>query len=398
MSKSKGNVLDPIDLVDGIDLDALLKKRTTGLMQPKLRPKIEKATKKQFPDGIPEFGTDALRFTFAALASNGRDIRFDLGRIEGYRNFCNKIWNAARFVLMNVDESVPPADAKNYSLPDRWIRSQLSVTITSVRTHIENYRLDMAAADLYEFTWNKYCDWYLELTKPLLQSADTPAEVKAATQRTLIEVLETTLRALHPIIPFLTEEVWQRTAPVIGISGDTIMLQAYPEASDFKRDQEAEQELNWIMGFILGIRQIRGEMNIAPGKPLSVILQDPSAGDLEMLEQHRLYLGKLARLEEINVLEAGNAAPTSATALLGGMKILVPMAGLIDPDAERERLGKRREKTAAELQKIEGKLGNKNFVDKAPDAVVAKERGRQEELQQELTQLDAQISKLAEIA
>jgi valyl-tRNA synthetase len=397
MSKSKGNVLDPIDLIDGIDLDALLKKRTTGLMQPQLKPKIEKATKKHFPDGIPEFGTDALRFTFAALASNGRDIRFDMGRIEGYRNFCNKIWNAARFVLMNVDEKLAPADPKNYSLPDRWIRSRLGKTIAESRDHIEHYRLDLAAKSLYEFTWNEYCDWYLELTKPLLQSEDTPAEVKAATQRTLIEVLETLLRTLHPIIPFITEEVWQRVAPVAGIAGETIMLQPFPEAKDFVKDDKAEQELDWIMGFVLGIRQIRGEMDISPGKPLTVLLQEVAPTDRELLEQHQLYISRLARLEDIRVLSAGEEAPTSATALLGGMQILVPMAGLIDVAAERERLQKRRDKAAAELAKIGAKLGNASFVDRAPEAVVAKERERQEGLQRDLAQLDTQITKLTEL-
>jgi valyl-tRNA synthetase len=397
MSKSKGNVLDPIDLIDGIDLDALIQKRTTGLMQPQLKPKIEKATRKHFPDGIPEFGTDALRFTFAALASNGRDVRFDMGRIEGYRNFCNKIWNAARFVLMNVDEQLAPADPQHYSLPDRWIRSRLGKTIAESRDHIEHYRLDLAAKSLYEFTWNEYCDWYLELTKPLLQSDDTPAEVKAATQRTLIEVLETLLRTLHPIIPFITEEVWQRVAPVAGIEGDTIMLQPFPEATDFASDDQAEQELDWIMGFVLGIRQIRGEMDISPGKPLTVLLQDVAPADHELFKQHQLYISKLARLENIRILDKAEEAPTSATALLGGMQILVPMAGLIDVAAERERLQKRRDKAAAELAKIEAKLSNASFVDRAPEAVVAKERDRQEGLQRDLTQFDAQITKLAEL-
>ncbi|MCP4002032.1 MAG: valine--tRNA ligase [Gammaproteobacteria bacterium] len=397
MSKSKGNVLDPIDLIDGIDLDSLLKKRTTGLMQPQLKPKIEQATKKHFPDGIPEFGTDALRFTFAALASNGRDVRFDMGRIEGYRNFCNKIWNAARYVLMNTDEQLPPADPKNYSLPDRWIRSRLGKTITESREHIEHYRLDLAAKSLYEFTWNEYCDWYLELTKPLLQSEDTPAEIKAATQHTLIEVLESLLRTLHPIIPFITEEIWQRVAPVAGIDGDTIMLQPFPIATDFSKDEKAEQDLDWIMGFVLGIRQIRGEMDISPGKPLKVLLQDIAPTDLKLLEQHQLYLSKLARLENIQVLGNGEEAPTSATALLGGMQILVPMAGLIDIDAERERLRKRHDKATVELAKIEAKLSNASFVDRAPEAVVTKERERREGLQRDLAQFDAQITKLSEL-
>ena len=395
MSKSKGNVLDPLDLIDGVDLATLLEKRTTGLMQPQLKPKIETATKKQFPDGIPEFGTDALRFTFAALATTGRDITFDMGRIEGYRNFCNKIWNAARFVLMNVGDNAPTVTAEHYSLPDRWIRSELDKTITAVRGHIENYRLDMAAADLYEFTWNKYCDWYLELTKPVLQNDDTPEAVKAATRRTLIEVLETLLRTLHPVIPFITEEIWQKVAPVAGIEATTIMLQPYPDPDDFARDEAAEEELAWITGFILGIRQIRGEMDIAPGKPLPVLLQSLTDNDRELLGKHELYLHKLARLEKITTLKDNEEPPTSATALHGGMKIFVPMAGLIDIDAERERLQKRREKSSAELSKLEAKLGNENFVAKAPEAVVNKERDRLAELQRDLNQFDEQIKKLS---
>ncbi|HJP04883.1 MAG: valine--tRNA ligase [Chromatiales bacterium] len=397
MSKSKGNVLDPLDLIDGVGLETLIEKRTTGLMQPQLAPKIEKATRKQFPDGIPEFGTDALRFTFAALASTGRDIRFDLGRIEGYRNFCNKIWNAARYVLMNAGDTVSKANPEDYSLPDRWIRSQLADTIEAVRSHIENYRLDMAAADLYEFTWNKYCDWYLELTKPVLQSDDTSEEAKAAAQYTLIEVLETLLRALHPIIPFITEEVWQRTAPVANVKGDTIMLQPYPEALDFKRDPQANEELDWIMGFILGIRQIRGEMDIAPGKPLPVMLQDVSKRDSILLAGHFRYLKQLGRISDIEVIDQGTEPPASATALLGGMKILVPMAGLIDVAAERARLRKRRDKVAAETEKITAKLANESFVSRAPEDVVAKERGRQADLQRDLSQLDEQIAKLGEL-
>jgi len=399
MSKSKGNVLDPLDLIDGIDLESLVAKRTKGLMQPKMAPKIEQATRKEFKDGIPEFGTDALRFTFAALASNGRDIRFDLGRIEGYRNFCNKVWNAARFVLMNVgEEKLATADADHYSLPDRWIRSQLHSTLSSVREHIDNYRLDLAANDLYEFTWNQYCDWYLELTKPVLQSDDTPEAAKAATRRTLIEVLETLLRALHPIVPFITEEIWQRVAPVADVSGATIMLQAYPDPSDFPADSEAAAHLEWIMGFVLGIRQIRGEMDIAPGKPLEVLLQDADANDAALLERHQLYVSRLARLDSIRILAAGEESPTSATALLGSMKILVPMAGLIDVAAERDRLQKRQTKAEGELKKIAAKLGNEKFVANAPEAIVAKEQGRQAALQTELEQLAEQISKLAELA
>ena len=397
MSKSKGNVLDPLDLIDGIDLEALIKKRTTGLMQPQLKPKIEKATRKHFPDGIPEFGTDALRFTFAALASTGRDIRFDMGRIDGYRNFCNKIWNAARYVLMNTEGVATTHVREDESLPDRWIRSRLGKTIAEVREHIEHYRLDLAAKALYEFTWNEYCDWYLELTKPLLQDADTPAGTRIATQRTLIEVLETLLRALHPIIPFITEEIWQRVAKIAGIEGDTIMLQPYPVETDCVADAAAEKQLEWIKGFILGIRQIRGEMNISPGKPLNVLLQDLSTNDADNLKQHLLYIKKLARLGDIQTLTGDDEPPASATALLGSMKILVPMAGLIDVAAERNRLQKQLDRAKGDLQKIDAKLANEKFIARAPETVVARERARQEELQQEISQLNEQTEKLAEL-
>jgi len=398
MSKSKGNVLDPLDLIDGIELEPLVAKRTAGLMQPQLAPKIEKATRKQFPKGIPEFGTDALRFTFAALASNGRDIRFDLGRIEGYRNFCNKIWNAARFVLMNTENAAVDTGTAHLSLPDRWIRSRFGRTVAEVSKHIEQYRLDLAAKALYEFTWNEYCDWYLELTKPLLQDENADTDSQAATRGTLILVLESLLRCLHPMIPFISEEIWQRVAPVAGRSGPTVMLQPYPSATDFPVDNEAEAELEWLMGFILGVRQIRGEMDIAPGKRLPVIIQGADEADRMRIEQHRLYLQNVARLEGINMLESGSEPPTSATALLGGMKILVPMAGLVDVAAERERLVKQRDKAAADLQKVVSKLGNENFVARAPEDVVAKEQARQKSLQTEIGQLDDQISKLGELA
>ena len=397
MSKSKGNVLDPLDLIDGIDLEALLEKRTSGLMQPQMKPKIEKATRKEFPEGIDEFGTDALRFTFAALATENRRINFDLGRFEGYRNFCNKIWNAARYVLMNTEGVAATHDRKDESLADRWIRSRLAHMISEVRTHIEDYRFDLAAKALYEFTWNEYCDWYLELTKPLLQDEDTSAGARAATQRTLIEVLETLLRALHPITPFITEEIWQRVAKVAGIDGDTIMLQPYPAESDFTVDATAEQELEWIMGFILGIRQIRGEMDISPGKPLTVLLQDLSSDDADKLQRHLLFIKKLARLEDIQTIAPAEEPPASATALLGSMKILVPMAGLIDVSAEQNRLQKQLDRATGDLQKISAQLANENFVARAKDAVVAKARARQDELQQEIGQLNEQVAKLAEL-
>jgi len=399
MSKSKGNVMDPLDLIDGSTLESLIEKRTTGLMQPHLKPKIEKATRKHYPDGIPEFGTDALRFTFAALASTGRDIRFDLKRVEGYRNFCNKLWNAARYVLMNVEGQRSATDnPTELSLPDRWIRSRLGKTIEAFESHLNNYRLDLAAKALYEFTWNEYCDWYLELSKPVLQGGVGAAE-QAATRATLVRVLENLLRCLHPLIPFITEEIWQRVAPVAGIeAGKTsIMVQPFPNAADFAADDAAERELLWIQKFILGIRQIRGEMDIAPNKHLPVQLQDPAADDLRLLKVHEHYLINLARLENITVIAAGTEPPPAATALLGAMKILVPMAGLIDVEAERKRLGKNRERVILALGKSRNKLANQNFRSKAPDDVIAKEQAKVAAMEQEIVQLDEQLARLAQL-
>jgi valyl-tRNA synthetase len=396
MSKSKGNVLDPLDLIDGVDLDTLLDKRTAGLMQPQLKPQIEAATRKQFPNGIPEFGADALRFTFAALASTGRDIRFDLNRIEGYRNFCNKIWNAARYVLMNQtpDAQSAPIAPADQNLCDRWIRSRLNQTIVDTRKHLESYRLDLAAKTLYEFTWNEYCDWYLELSKTALQDTDATDSSKAATRETLVEVLDALLRCLHPLIPFITEEIWQKLAPR---DGATIMLQAYPSADAFDKDADAEQQIEWIMGVIIGIRQIRGEMDIAPGRPLSVLLQGASDTDQELLARHALYLKNLGRLADVRVLADDESPPPSATALLGAMKILVPMAGVIDVAAEKLRLEKKRGRGTHDLQKIQGKLENKQFLAKAPAAVLAKERQRFTDLEREISQIDAQLEKLDEL-
>ncbi|UCG72484.1 MAG: valine--tRNA ligase, partial [Chromatiales bacterium] len=396
MSKSKGNILDPLDLIDGCDLDTLIDKRTSGLMQPHLKPKIETATRKQFPQGIPEFGTDALRFTFAALASTGRDIRFDLGRIEGYRNFCNKLWNATRYVMMNVTEA-PAADSAEFTVADRWIRSRLGRMITEFRQHLENYRLDLAAQDLYEFTWHEYCDWYLELSKPVLQGNATPGE-QAATRRTLVTVLETLLRCLHPIMPFITEEIWGKLAPLAGVSGDTIMRQPFPAAAAWPQDPAAEAEVDWLQGFILGVRQIRGEMDIAPGKRLPVLLENAGNTDQQRVSAYGRYLKDLARLDSIELIAPGTQAPASATALLGNLGILVPMAGLIDVAAERSRLAKLRERAAADLQRCVAKLGNDSFTGKAPAAVVAKERERKADLQRELTQLDEQLARLEEFA
>jgi len=392
MSKSKGNVLDPLDLIDGVDLDSLLAKRTAGLMQPHLKPKIDAATRKQFPNGIPPFGADALRFTFAAMATTGRDIRFDLARIEGYGKFCNKLWNASLYVLMSTagftsgEVSLSPAD--------RWIRSRLNRTIRSVHTHFGEYRLDLAAQALYDFTWHEFCDWYVELSKPVLQSEESAATEQRGAQQTLLEVLETLLRLLHPLMPFITEEIWLEVGPRAGASGDTIMLQAFPEFRNEWQDDAAETELGWVMQFILGIRQIRGEMDISPGKPLPVLLQQAEDRDLELAERHRRLLERVGRVESVRALPEGGAAPISATALLGRMKLLVPMKGNIDVAAEKSRLARQRQKLDSDLTKSRQKLENANFVNNAPAAVVSKETERAREFARQLGQLDEQLAKL----
>ncbi|MDP2177606.1 valine--tRNA ligase [Methylicorpusculum sp.] len=394
MSKSKGNVLDPIDLIDGIDLEALVEKRISGMMQPHLAKKIETVTRKQFPDGIPSYGTDALRFTFASLASTGRDIRFDLARTEGYRNFCNKLWNAARYVLMNTEDqdnglSGLPCE---YTQVDRWIMSRLQQQIAVTRQAIDNYRFDLAAQSIYDFTWNEYCDWYLELAKISLQSENEA--VQRGTRQTLVSVLETVLRMAHPIMPFITEEIWQRVAPLAGINGTTIMRQAYPEPDTARIDTAAIAEIEWVMAFILGVRRIRGEMNIAPGKPLPVLIQNGTATDKAMLENSQAYLTRLGRLEAITWLGSDEVAPESAIALVGEMKILIPMAGLIDKQAELIRLDKEIQRISKELPRIEGKLNNPSFVDKAPAEVIVKEKNKLADLQSTLRSLEEQVLKI----
>ena len=394
MSKSKGNVLDPIDLIDGIDLESLVEKRSKGVMQQHLAPKIEKATRKHFPDGIDKFGTDALRLTFAALATTGRDVRFDLGRIEGYKNFCNKLWNAARYVLMST-ESLDDGDVE-FSAADRWIRSRLDQTTAEMHQHFASYRLDLAVRSVYEFTWHEFCDWYLELSKPVLQSSEVSTVLQRGTRRTLIEVLESILRLLHPLMPFVTEEIWQQVAKRADIDGDTIMLRPYPESTGDVQDADAIADIEWVKQFILGIRQIRGEMDISPGKPLPVILQGASAGDQRRATAYAMLLRRVGRVESVTVLAAGDDPPVAATALLGDMRLLVPMKGLIDVEAERARLLKQQDKVKANLQRASGKLDNENFVNNAPAAVVTQERARVVEFKKTIAQLSEQLKKLDE--
>ena len=395
MSKSKGNVIDPLDIIDGIDLEALVAKRTRGLMQPQLAPGIEKATRKAYPDGISAHGTDALRFTFAALASANRDIRFDLQRVAGYRNFCNKLWNAARFVTLMVPDAESAAGAEvELSLADRWIRARFGRRLAEVQSALANYRFDFAAAALYEFTWDEFCSWYLELTKVVLQAEETSAAAKRGTRQTLAQMLEALQRALHPLMPFITEEIWQKTAPLAGRGGATIMLEPYPDAADYPPDPAAETEVAWLQGFILAVRQIRGEMDINPAKRIPVLVKEPSAGDRANIERLRTYLERLAGIERITVLEHGGAAPQAATAMVGELTILVPMANLIDAAAESERLGKRLAKTRLDLDKTRAQLANENFVSHAPAAVVGALRERAAELERTASGLEAQLTRV----
>ncbi|WP_339614984.1 valine--tRNA ligase [uncultured Gilvimarinus sp.] len=400
MSKSKGNVLDPLDIIDGIDLDTLVQKRTTGLMRPKDAAKIEKQTRKEFPDGIESFGTDALRMTFCSLASTGRDIKFDMGRVEGYRNFCNKMWNATRYVLMNTEgEDCDQDNSGNYelSLADRWITSRLQQAEQAVTEALDSYRLDLATQAFYEFFWNEYCDWYLELSKPILWDENASDAQKKGTRRTLIRVLEATLRLAHPLIPFITEEIWQRIKPLTGATGETIMLAAYPAADNDKVDPSASADIEWLKGVIVGIRTIRGEMNIAPGKHIPLFLQHGSDNDQRLLDNNRQYLQKLANLESIEWLATDAEAPASATALVGKLEILVPMAGLIDVDAERARLNKEIDRLAKDHERTAGKLQNPKFVDKAPAEVVSKEQQKLEDIDASLVTLREQLETLAKL-
>ena len=394
MSKSKGNVIDPIDIIDGIELDSLIAKRTAGMMQPHLAKKIEQDTRKHFPDGIQSYGTDALRFTFASLASTGRDIRFDLARTEGYRNFCNKVWNAARFVLMNTegqDNGLSDTPC-TYTQVDRWIISRLNQVTAITSNAIDNYRFDLAAQAIYEFTWNEYCDWYLELAKISLQSEDVT--LQRATRKTLLTVLESILRLAHPIMPFITEEIWQRVAPLAGIKAQSIMLQPYPVADDSHINNSAVAEINWVMNFILGVRRIRGEMNIAPSKPLPVLLQNGSIIDQSYLSNSSVYLQRLGRLESITWLSNDDTTPESAIALVGELKILIPIAGLIDKDAELIRLDKEIQKIKNDLPRIQGKLSNPTFINKAPAEVIDKENAKLTDLLSNLHNLEQQQIKI----
>ena len=396
MSKSKGNVLDPIDLIDGIDLEALVSKRTSSMMQPQQAAKIEKATRKQFPDGIPGYGTDALRYTFYSLASTGRDIKFDLGRMEGFRNFCNKLWNAARYVLMNT-EGFDPAAPSHRSEADEWILSRLQTTITETTNSIEQYRFDHAAQTLYDFVWNEYCDWYLELSKPVLWDDPSSNELRQGTLRTLLEVLETILRLMHPLMPFITEEIWQNVAPRLGIKGDSIMLAQWPEADHELINGDAEAEMEWLKSIIVAVRTIRSESNIPPGDELGLILGNTVADDSARVTRHKQALAKLAKVASITIAKSGEEQPPTLSALAGTIEVMVPMAGVIDVDKELARLDKELDRLTAERGRLAGKLSNDNFVARAPADVVDKERAKLADIETSISSITTQKSKMEEL-
>ena len=397
MSKSKGNILDPLDLIDGIDLETLVKKRTTGLMQPQDAPRIEQATRKQFPDGIQAYGTDAMRFTFAALASNTRDINLDTGRIGGYRNFCNKIWNAARYVLMNVENSKLDLmqEDKTFGLAERWINTRLADTISQVTDAIDNYRFDLAAQSLHEFTWDEFCDWYLELSKTTLTDPEASQAAVRGTLYTLVNILEVLLRLMHPFMPFITEELWQKTAPVLNRQQDTIMLQNYPAAAELDGDESVVPEIEWVKSFIIGIRRIRAERDLAPGRPLSVLIKGGNPLEKQWLQSNQPSIRTLARIESI--AESDSEPEDAAVSLAGDMTLLVPLANLIDIDSELEKLARELEKLNSDKQRTGQKLSNKNFVERAPADVVRKQQDKLQEITDAIEKLKEQYDRISKL-
>lgn len=396
MSKSKGNVLDPLDVIDGISLEDLLEKRTSNMMQPEKAKQIKKSTLKHFPEGMPAYGTDAMRFTFAAMATTGRDIRFDLQRVEGYRNYCNKIWNAARYVMMQVESPVSTDTSAAYTAADKWILSRLQETTAEVNRHMAQYRFDLAASALYEFTWHEYCDWYLELSKPVL-FADGNEDAKAATRQTLVVVLESILRLHHPMMPFITEEVWQQIAPLAGIDGESVMLQPYPESNPDLINQSAATKVEWMKNIILGVRQIRAEMDIKPSQSIPVLFDNWTKDDHDNYQSCEETLLKIAKLENVTWLEDASDALESAMALAGDLKILIPLAGLIDKDAEIARLNKEIDKQSVNLEKTTARLENPSFADKAPEKVVNEARELQASQQAAIDQLKQQLEKISQL-
>ncbi|MGE6326794.1 valine--tRNA ligase [Psychrobacter pacificensis] len=402
MSKSKGNVLDPIDLIDGIELEALVEKRTSNMMNPKDAAKIEKQTRKEFPEGIPAYGTDALRFTFTSLASTGRDINFDLKRVEGYRNFCNKIWNASRFVLMNcvdkegsalpIDQSAKP---EVWELPEKWIMSRLNSTISNIHQHFAQYRLDMVSHDIYEFIWNEYCDWYVELAKASLNDDSVTDERKAQIRYVLLHVLETALRFTHPIMPYLTEQIWQTIAPLLGRKNtDSIVVADYPQTDASQISEQTEADMAWLQELIASVRNIRGEMKLGNAVRLPVLLQNVSADEEARLSRIKNQFKALAKVESLEIVKEGDEVPLSSSSMVGQLRVLVPMKGLIDPTAELARLDKAHEKLQKQADGIARKLSNEGFVSKAPAEVVDAEKAKLAELEGQLTAMTAQMEQL----
>ncbi|QHG86022.1 valine--tRNA ligase [Xanthomonas sp. NCPPB 1638] len=396
MSKSKGNVLDPLDIIDGISIEDLVAKRTNGLMQPRMAEKIEKATRKEFPDGIIAHGADALRFTIAALATHGRDIKFDLGRAEGYKNFCNKLWNATRFVLMNTEGARFTGVPQPHTETEKWILARLDKVTAETHAHYANYRFDLLTQALYEFAWNAFCDWFVELAKPALSDAMQDRDAAASTRHTLLYVLETLLRLLHPLTPFVTEELWQQVAPRLGITQATISLQAFPQAGDLDTSgyAGAEADVEWLKSMVSALRRVRSELNVPPSKQVRLLLQAGNADDRARVARFASQLSFLLKLEAIDWLDAGQDTPPSATAIVGELALLVPLEGLVDMDAERTRLDKEIKRVESEIGKCNGKLGNATFVQNAPAAVVEQERARLNDWTVQLTGLRQQRAKL----
>ncbi|NWK73832.1 valine--tRNA ligase [Acinetobacter sp. SwsAc6] len=397
MSKSKGNVLDPLDLIDGVDLETLVQKRTTGLMNPKQAAKIEKSTRKEFPEGIQSYGTDAVRFTFCALANTGRDIKFDMKRVEGYRNFANKIWNATRFVMMNCEEQVIGQEVRQdlWELPEQWIVSRLQKAEQAVQTAFATYRLDLAAQAIYEFIWNEYCDWYVELTKPVLNDENVSVERKAEVRRVLLAVMEASLRLAHPLMPYLTEEIWQTLAPKLNISGETIMLAQYPVAEQALINEQAEADMQWLQGLIGAVRNIRGEMGLGNARLLPVLLQNTTDAEKAQISRIEPLFKALAKVESITFLADAEQPPLSSSSVVGHVSVFVPMKGLIDPKAELGRLQKDLDKVQKQHDQIATKLGNEGFVAKAPAAVVEGEKVKLAEFADQLAKIKANMEQIA---
>ena len=393
MSKSKGNILDPIDLIDGISLEDLLEKRVQGLMQPEMEKRIINDTKKEFPNGIPDFGTDALRFNFAIQASTGRDIRLDLRRVEGYRNFCNKIWNASRFIKMNTNdfELLDINDANGHAI-DQWIQSKFAGTIDEIERQFNQYRFDLAATAMYEFVWNDFCDWYIELAKTLINDPEISDSQKDYTKNNLIKMLDAILRMLHPTIPFITEEIWQ------SLNEDnkrrSIMKADFPSSNDWRVDDKIVANTEWLKNIVSSIRQIRSEMNIPPKESIKIIVDDASNTDSRRLESLGSFILNLASVESITQKDTSDDIPKSAFALLNQMKIYMPLEGLVDIEEEKARLEKKLVKLNQELKSVQDRLSNDTFVEKAPTEVVEELKGKLKSLMSDQARIEEQIKLL----